>query len=311
MSYYQQRRRSTPGIGEEGNSLVMLIAVQLAVFIVFAFIKVIYYFSYAKEGLGLYRQQVLNWFTLPADLSELIVKPWTLITHFFLHDDVWHILPNMLWLWAFGYILQDLSGNRKLVPIFIYGALAGAVAFLLAYNLIPALRVSVEYATALGASAGVMAIAIATTVLAPGYRIFPLINGGIPIWVITLIYVIIDIATIPYNNPGGHIAHLAGAAMGFLFMFMMQRGHDWSGWMNQFFDWVNNLFNPDKPKKGKTVKSQLFYKNQNVPPFKVTSTNVTQQRIDEILDKINQKGYNTLTTEEKEILRRASSDDQK
>ncbi len=309
MSYYQSRRTSRPGIREDGNSLVMLIAILLIVFIIFAFIKVIYYFSFSEQGLAMYQQQALSQVTLPAHLPTLLTRPWTLITHFFLHDGVWHLISNLLWLWAFGYIFQDLSGNRKLIPLFIYGALAGAVVYIICYNIIPPLRASLEAARALGASAGVMAIAIATTVLAPGYRIFPLINGGIPLWVVTLIFVIIDLATIPYNNPGGHIAHLAGAGMGFLFMKRMQKGRDWSVWMNNFFDWVNNLFNPDKPKQGKSVKKQQFYKTGNVRPFKITHTSITQQRIDEILDKINHKGYNTLSAEEKEILKRASKED--
>ena len=77
--------------------------------------------------------------------------------------------------------------------------------------------------------------------------------------------------------------------------------------MNNFYDWTANLFNPAKPKKGKSVKSQLFYK-ATVQPFKKTPT-ITQQRIDEILDKIGQKGYHSLSEEEKEILKRASKED--
>ncbi len=79
--------------------------------------------------------------------------------------------------------------------------------------------------------------------------------------------------------------------------------------MNNVFDWTGNLFNPDKQKKGqKTVKEELFYKSSPVAPFKKTP-NVTQQRIDEILDKINQKGYRFLTEEEKDLLKRAAEDD--
>jgi membrane associated rhomboid family serine protease len=307
MSYYQQENRSKLGIGQDGNGLTMLIAVQLVAFVILAFIKVVYYFTYGKEGLGVYHEQILNWVALPAHLPTLLTRPWTIITHFFVHDSVWHILANMLWLWAFGYILQDLTGNRKVIPIFLYGAFAGAVAYLLAFNLIPTLGEHIEKSRAVGASAGVMAIAIAATALAPRYKIFPFIMGGIPLWVLTAIFVIIDLATIPYNNAGGHIAHLGGAAMGLVFTSMLRRGIDWSDWMNNFFDWMTNLFNPDRPKKGKSIKSQLFYKTK-VPPYK-KSTNVTQQRIDEILDKINQKGYQSLTPDEKEILRRASKED--
>ncbi|HET9431793.1 MAG TPA: rhomboid family intramembrane serine protease, partial [Chitinophagaceae bacterium] len=193
------------------------------------------------------------------------------------------------------------------VPIFIYGGLAGAASFILAYNLFPGLQANLPFAVALGASAGIMAIAVATTMIAPTYRIFPMLGGGIPLWVITALYLVIDLATIPYNNPGGHIAHLGGALMGFIFMILLRRGYDWSEWMNNFFDWVNNLFNPEKPKKGKDIKKELFYKSSS-SPYKKTP-NITQQRIDDILDKINQKGYQYLTEEEKELLKRASQED--
>ncbi|MDQ3681655.1 MAG: rhomboid family intramembrane serine protease [Bacteroidota bacterium] len=307
MNYYGQRRKNRLGIGQDGNALITLLAIHLIVFVLLSFTKVIYYFSSAEAGLNLYQQNILSWVTLPAYLPDLLTRPWTLITHFFTHDGVWHLLGNMLWLWAFGHILQDLSGNRKIIPIFLYGAFAGALAFIISYNIIPALKVDLIGAKALGASAGVMAVAIATTVLAPGYRIFPMINGGIPLWVVTMIFVIIDLATIPYNNPGGHIAHLAGAGMGFLFMVMLRNGKDGSIWINNFFDWVNNLFNPEKPKKNKVVKTQLFYKS-TVSPYKKT-TIITQQRIDEILDKIGQKGYESLTPDEKDILKQASKED--
>jgi membrane associated rhomboid family serine protease len=244
----------------------------------------------------------------PACFGGYAAYPWAILTHMFVHDGVWHVLGNMLWLWCFGYILQDLTGNRKIIPVFIYGALAGALAFMLSYNFLPGLKPQLPVQTALGASAGVMAVAMVTTITAPGYRIFPLLNGGIPLWVLTALYLIIDLATIPYNNPGGHIAHLAGAFMGFLFMFFLRRGYDWSNWMNRFFGWVNDLFNPDKPKKGKkTLKQELFYKT-SAKPYKKTP-NLTQQRVDEILDKINQKGYGFLTDEEKELLKRASEEE--
>src|SRR5262249_44926649 len=152
---------------------------------------------------------------------------------------------------------------------------------------------------AVGASAGIMGIALATTMIAPGYRIFPMLNGGIPLWVLTMIFVIIDLATIPSSNAGGHIAHLGGAFAGFLFIFFMRRGYDGSIWMNNFYNWISNLFNPDRPQRKKSVRQQLFYSSK-AQPFRKTP-NLTQQRIDEILDKINQKGYSHLTEEEKEL----------
>lgn len=307
MSYYQQKRGQRLSIGQDGNSLTMLIAIQLIAFVILAFIKVIYFFTHGSEGLALYNQNVLAWVALPANLATFLTRPWTLLTHMFVHDGVWHLIANMLWLWGFGYILQDLTGNRKLFPLFFYGALAGAAMFILSYNIIPALKESVVDAKAVGASAGVMAIAIGTTMMAPNYRIFPMINGGIPLWILTLVFVIIDLATIPYNNPGGHLAHLAGAGMGLLFVHQLRRGRDWSTWMSNFFDWVNNLFNPAKPVRGQVPKTQLYYKS-TVQPFKKT-THLTQQKVDEILEKIHQKGYHSLSEDEKEVLKRASKED--
>ena len=141
----------------------------------------------------------------------------------FSHISIWHMLGNMLWLWFFGYIFLDLTGNRKIIPLYIYGAFAGAFAFILAYNFLPALKQILPNAQALGASAGVMAIALGVTTISPGYRIFPMLFGGIPIWVLTAIYLIIDLAGIPLSNPGGHIAHLAGALTGFLFIYSFQK----------------------------------------------------------------------------------------
>lgn len=287
----------------------MLIIVNLVVFVILSFIKVFFVFLYRDDGNAnsLYENSILQWFVLPADPGELLKRPWTIFTYMFSHVRVFHILGNTLWLWAFGYILQDLTGNRKIIPIYIYGGIGGAVAFILAYNFLPGLQAEQQQSVLLGASAGIMAIAVATTMIAPGFRIFPMLNGGIPLWVITVLYLVIDFATIPYDNAGGRIAHIGGALMGFLFIIMYRRGYDWSEWMNNVYDWVNNLFNPDRPRKGKVIKDELFY-NASRNPYKKTP-NVTQQRIDDILDKINQKGYHYLTEEEKELLKRASQED--
>jgi hypothetical protein len=152
-----------------------------------------------------------------------------------------------------------------------------------------------------------MAVAIVTTLISPGYKIFPMIGGGIPLWVLTIFYIISGFATTSFSDTGYLITHLAGAFTGFLFILFLRMGYDWSEWMNNFFEWINNLFNPDKPKRGKSNKELSFYKS-SITPYKKTA-NITQERIDEILDKIHQQGYQFLSEEEKEILKKASSED--
>lgn len=253
-----------------------------------------------------FRSSVYDYFVLPSDFSTFLTKPWSIFTYMFMHFGVLHVLGNLLWLWAFGFIMQDLTGNGRVIPIFLYGGLAGGIFFMLAYNFFPALSPVSSVATLEGASAGAMAVAVATTMLAPGYRLLPMLNGGIPLWVVTLIFVIVDLATIPTSNPGGHIAHLAGALLGFLYVIEVRRGRDWGLWIINFFDWLGDLFNPKKSKK--STRQKHFYKVGNTRPYEKVP-NITQQRIDALLEKIHQKGYRSLSEEEKEILKRAAEDD--
>lgn len=298
------KRRMT--LGQDGNTLVTLLAILGTVFLIFKFIQVGYYLTGVPQTD--YYENIFRYFTLPADLGTLARRPWTIITYMFMHDSVWHMLGNVLWIWAFGFILQDLTGPGKLIPLFLYGGVAGGIFFLLSYNIFPGLRAYSAVATVIGGSAGAMAIAIATTVLAPNYRLFPMINGGIPLWVLTLIYIVIDIAMITGSNTGGHIAHLGGAVIGYIFILQLKKGSDWSTPVNNFFSWVSNLFNPDKKNWKKTAKRDFHYSVKGTEPYKKIP-NITQKRIDDILDKINQQGYRFLTQEEKDILKRAADDD--
>jgi membrane associated rhomboid family serine protease len=309
MTYQEKEYKRRLSLGQKSNSLITLISVNVILFIILAFVRSLFLLKYetTKVATVHFNDSILNWFTLPAAARGIAQKPWVILIHMFTDIDTWRVLGNMLWLWMFGYILQDLTGNRKIFPVYMYASFAGALAFVLALNFIPALQVYQPNFTLFGASAGIMGIAIAATTLAPGYRIFPMLNGGIPVWVITTIYVLIDLLTLRTNNPGWFIAHVAGAVTGFLFIYFYRKGYDWGGWMNNLYDWFNDLFNPEKPKKGKNIKKELFYKSDSKPYHK--TPNVTSQRVDEILDKINQHGYNSLTDEEKELLKKASQED--
>ena len=307
MNLSERQYRQRISLGQTGNSLVKLIAITLVMFVLLAFMKAIWYFQFPKEVAPvLFEKNILGWFALPASFDVFLQRPWTLLTHMFVHDNIWKVFANMLWLWSFGYILQELTGNKKVIPVFIYGAVGGAVAFLLAYQFSPSLSNLKSQVNLVGASAGVMAISIAATTISPGYRIFPMIGGGIPLWALTALFVITDLATVSISDTGNLLAHLTGALMGFLFVIFMKQGKDWGGWMNRFFDWAGNLFNPDKV-KAMDLKDELFYKS-SMAPYKKTP-NVTPQRIDEILDKINQKGFQHLTDEEKDLLKRASEEE--
>lgn len=306
----QNNKRKGLTLGQDGNALIMLITVNAVMFVLFKFIEIIY--SVTGLQVAKYSQNVLNWFIVPAASEKFVTRPWSLFTYMFIEVRPLALIANMIWLWAFGYIMQDLTGNRKLGPVYIYGGLAGAVFFLLSANLFPALQQQLSVIGPLmGAGSAVMAIAVATTALSPDYRIFPLINGGIPLWVLTLIYILIDFATISAGPERAalSIAHLAAAGMGLLYVKRLRVGKDMGDWMHRFYDWLFTMFEPKKKTQlpAQKIRSEVFYDTKGQQPFRKTP-NITQQKIDEILDKIVKEGYHFLTDEEKDYLKRASKD---
>lgn len=302
--YKRIRNRIT--LGNDGNALVALFTINVIFFLLLITVRVVYYFF--QTGEGTFNSEVVQYFQMPFNLTLLSERPWTVLTYMFTHIGVIHILSNMIWLWAFGFILQELTGNKKLIPIYIYSGLAGALVFILANNLIPSLKVAGNTSSLIGASAATMGIAVATTTLAPYYRFFRNLNGGIPIWILTLIYILIDFAGVASQNAAFSLSHLGGGLAGFLFVVLLRKGKDGSIWMNSLYDWFMNLFNPNKKGDTVSIKQKVFYNSEGRKPYNKTS-NITQQRVDEILDKINQKGYHFLTDEEKNILKRAADED--
>lgn len=306
MGFRDYRNAKIPLLGDENNALTWLVIINCSVFMVLNFIKIVYYVSDIPQEF--FQHQILDWFSLPASFDKLGSRPWVVLSYMFSHVDVWQLISSLLWLWGFGYILQDLTGNNKLIPIYIYGGFVGGLFFLLTSNIVPALAHNVEFMQMVGGGSAVMAIAVATTTLAPDYRIFPMINGGIPLWVATVVFVAIDFATIASASGGMAVAHLAGGAMGYFYIRQLRStGKDIGKWMTDFMNWLNDLFNPEKKYTPKSQKEQLYY-NATKPPFKKIP-NVTQQRVDELLDKINQEGYHMLTDEEKAFLKKASKEE--
>jgi membrane associated rhomboid family serine protease len=296
--------------GTKINPLVVLIGIAMIIFVVLTFFRGLTYLRLPEGGdvTGVFNEKVLCWFALSGDISKTLVKPWTILTYSFVHTNIWQLFASMIWLWSFGYILVDLTGFKKIVPVFLYGTIAGAIAFLVAKSFLPVSVIGTDYF--MGGGPAVLAICTAATTISPNYKIFPMLGGGISLWILSVIYLAIDMGTLPVNTPEVYIAHLAGALMGFLFILLLRKGFDGSEWMNNLYDWAFNLFNPEKPQQRRNqVKSTLFY-NATKAPFSKTPK-LTQQKLDEILDKINQKGYDKLSEDEKEFLKRASNEDLK
>jgi len=229
---------------------------------------------------------------LPAYLPKLPSRFWTPITYMFMHAGFFHILFNMLWLYWIGQIFEEYLGHKRTIGLYLMGGLTGALFFILAFNFLPAFSGVVAGATVVGASASVMAVIIATATLLPDYSIGLMFIGPVKLKWIAIFYVLIDFLSTAGPNAGGEIAHLGGALFGFIYIKQWQRGHDWIGG-------IVNIF---KAKPNLKVASKSSVKNSNDLP--------RQEEIDRILDKISQSGYESLNKQEKEILFRASKDNE-
>ncbi|MFM9945751.1 MAG: rhomboid family intramembrane serine protease, partial [Bacteroidia bacterium] len=86
---------------------------------------------------GLSANPLLVYLNVPADLGLVITRPWTFFTYQFMHAGPWHIFGNMLMFFYMGSILQDFLGSKKIWVTYLGGGIAGAILFLIMYNIFP------------------------------------------------------------------------------------------------------------------------------------------------------------------------------
>lgn len=240
-----------------------------------------------------------NWFSVSSEPADLLWKPWTLITYAFLHYDFLHLLFNMLWLFFVGRLFLTFFTQKQFFGLYILSAIFSALVFIGSYQVIPML--SGVVAPMVGASASIMAVLVATAVYAPQYQVRLMLIGTVKLWHIAGVFIVLDLIDVSVSNSGGHIAHLSGALFGFIYIKLLQNGTDLSKGVSAIIDFFANLF---KPKKATPFKK--VYRNPNPQPARAAqkpAKDITQQRIDEILDKISRSGYDSLTQAEKDFLR--------
>jgi membrane associated rhomboid family serine protease len=275
---------------------VQLIIINVVVFLA---LVVIYVFS-TVSGNEAFFQLIYDQFSIPPKFTEFITKPWTIITYGFSHSlrDIFHILFNMLGLYWFGRVFNEYLGSDKLVATYILGALAGGVLYLIMFNTIPFFVSQSDFPGMVGASAALFAIMVAAATLLPDYTFYLLFFGSVKIKYIAFVYIVISFLGTVGSNAGGNIAHLGGALMGFIYIKQLQAGVNWGGWITATLDWIKGLFS-SKPKVKVTYR-------KTEAPRKEGLSKASQEEIDLILDKISDRGYESLTKEEKEKLFNAS-----
>ena len=239
-----------------------------------------------------------DWLAVPSSVKSLLYRPWTLITYSFYHENFLHILFNMLWLFFMGRLFTEYLGEKKLLTLYLVGGLCGSVLFIVFYNLFPLFSREVDIAVALGASASVLAITVAIATLLPDYEV----GLFLPQWRVKLKYIaialfVIDLLSITGNNAGGNIAHIGGAIFGFIYIKQLKNGRDLTGWLQRLIERITQ-------KKKPSIKV-VYRKDASDESYHNKKAN-NQEAIDKILDKISRSGYASLTYEERDILFKAS-----
>lgn len=302
-----------------GNMVTRLIIINIIFFVMLNLIGVSLRIAHGWQTPEVY-YSIRNFFLISSDWMHNLTHPWAIITSMFAHEGFWHILWNMLFLYWFGRIVGDFIGDHRLLPLYLLGGLVGGLAYFASINLLNYGGGGDHYA--LGASAAVMAIVVASGVLAPDYGMRLLLLGEVKLKYIVIALVLLDVFALGQDfNTGGHFAHLGGAFMGWVFVRRLQQGDDWSVPINNFLNRISEFFrglgqdrnsrrrgprvayrNPNRPARRTTVGGR---RSDNRRPGAEQSLSY-QEKLDAILDKIKDSGYESLDQDEKEFLFNAS-----
>ncbi|WP_306353064.1 rhomboid family protein [Flavobacterium sp. '19STA2R22 D10 B1'] len=257
-------------------------------------VSLIFFYSFQ---LGIFN--LPNWLALSSDPLVVLVRPWTLLTYAFFHAGFLHLLFNMMVLHFASRLFLTYFTQKQFLGLYLLSAIFAGIIFVLSYVVLGNVNIIV------GASGAIMAILVGVATYAPYMQLRLLLIGNVKLWHVAFVIVLLDLIQLPMGNTGGHIAHLGGAFFGFFYIKMLQNGTDLTKGITAVLDWAVTLFKPRKSTPFKKV-----HKNKTSPNFTPTSRatvtkDKSQQQIDEILDKISQSGYDSLSKEEKEFLFKA------
>ncbi len=282
-----------------GNMMTRIILLNVGVFVLLNLIAV--FSGGFSSSLFLFFKENLS---ISSQFIEILRHPWTIVTHMFTHLGLFHVGMNMLMLYWFGRIVGDFLGDERFLPLYILGGLFGALVYVLTAQFLPSAGAG---SYAFGASAAVMGFVFVAASLSPDYQINLVFIGPVKLKWIAVVLLFLDIIGTIGSNSGGAFGHIGGAIFGMVYVYYLRQNIDFTKPLQNFFayfDWSKENKRTMKP-KSEFIK--VVHKDLNKPkPAKKSGFIYDQKRIDSILDKINKEGYDSLSSEEKEILYNAS-----
>ena len=258
------------------NGITQLLVINIVLFLIVGTSKVLHFMA----GVPSLEYFFLEYLGLSANPMEFVFRPWTLLTYSIVHLDIQHILFNMLFLYWFGGILQDFLGPKKILYFYLAGAISGGLLYILLFNLMGDKGMSLFSSQLIGASGAIYAIICGAAFLVPNYTMNLLFFGPVRLKYIAVFAVLISFLNIPNGNTGGNIAHLGGALGGILYLKYLQ---------GALFRLPVRKSKPSL--KGKVVRLESSRTRMN-----------EQDELDDLLDKISEKGIQSLNKEERQRL---------
>jgi len=259
-----------------------IIGLNLAIYLIQVFGQIF--------GGSAFSNAIVGAFAFYPELQTTIFQPWRLFTYMFLHAGAWHIVFNMLWLWWMGRSVEQTLGPRSFTVIYLGSGVGGAL-----LDVLFAQFLGINYV--IGASGAVFGVMVAFAMLYPRMPIHLFLLPPIEARYVVAGLIALNILALGGDSNVAHIVHLGGAGIGYLLMRARQGEVELSGVVRP----IENIW---YEMKGAYKKKEPAPKNNNM--YSVSDVEIVeeveQSELDEILEKISQKGYDALSKEEKRKL---------
>ena len=211
---------------------------------------------------------------------------WQFFTYMFLHSRtfIFHIIFNMLVLFFMGPETERGMGSRHFLAVYLLSGVLGGVAWIMIGS----------PQACIGASGAVFGILGAFAALYPHQRITLLVFFVLPVtmkaWIMVAGLALLQLIMFLGETGGGvaYSVHVGGVIVGVLYTWVIFKDK-----IPGNFTWPRKI----KPR----LRVVRGGKAAPAPP-------VSQQEIDQVLDKIANKGMGSLTRHERTILEQASRD---
>jgi membrane associated rhomboid family serine protease len=224
-----------------------------------------------------------NWGEFGVEKGLAGFQVWRLVTYQFVHAGFLHLLFNMIGLWIFGGMIERWWGSKRYLAFYLICGVGGALAFA-ASAAVPNLAMVTTQSTLVGASGCIMGC-VAACMAQYGKQQIGLFLIPITFTIFTFgaIYIGLDILQLLAGGrgAGSAVAHLGGAGIGWL---LVSR----PSWLN----WADR-FSPEAIQEG--YNRGRFERQQ-----KKQAAHAAE--VDRILDKVRDKGMQSLSNREKKTL---------